>query len=61
MNRKNKKEISPWRASRQHYGPHHWHVEIRSSVIVCRQCKTKIAKWQRPESCPGCGAGSHLN
>jgi hypothetical protein len=37
--------------------PSHWHVRIRTNVIVCRGCGARIPKWQNPQFCPECGAG----
>ncbi len=44
------------KAKRFHKG-HHWHVEIRSSVIVCRACEAKIPKYTDPQFCPECSSG----
>ena len=46
------------RAARGHQGPNHWHVERRSSVIVCRPCGERIPAYLRPQQCPNCGAGA---
>jgi hypothetical protein len=51
------KDRTPVRAGRQHRGPGHWHVRIRTKVIVCRACGASIPKWQNPQFCPECGAG----
>ncbi len=51
------RNITRRRASRIHQGSGHWHVEKRSSVIVCRNCKENIPKWKNPQFCPACGAG----
>jgi rubrerythrin len=45
------------RARRKLQGKHSWHVDIRSSVIICQACGQKIPRSQRPPHCPGCGAG----
>jgi hypothetical protein len=45
------------KASRLHLGQHHWHVEIRSTVIICRACDAKIPRNLKPKWCPACGAG----
>jgi Zn finger protein HypA/HybF involved in hydrogenase expression len=45
------------KASRMHQGSGHWHVNVRSSVIVCGECEAKIPKNLRPAFCPECGAG----
>ena len=42
------------RAQRSHAGDNHWHVNKRSSVIVCKFCETKIPIWENPEYCPNC-------
>ena len=44
-------------AARRHQGPYHWHVDIRSSVIVCRACQAKVPKYLKPRWCPECGSG----
>jgi rubrerythrin len=46
------------RAQRRHQGGNHWHVELRSSVVVCRACGARIARRLAPKSCPRCGAGA---
>jgi rubrerythrin len=51
------KDRTRFKASRMHQGSGHWHVRVRSSVIVCGECEAKIPKSQRPEFCPECGAG----
>ena len=40
-----------------HQGHGHWHVRIRSKVIVCGNCEGHIPKHLNPEFCPECGAG----
>jgi len=45
------------RASRQHQGPNHWHVERRSTVIICGNCQAKIPVWKNPDYCPQCEQG----
>ena len=45
------------RASREHQGEGHWHVERRSSVIICGTCEARIPTWKKPEHCPDCGTG----
>lgn len=61
MSESNPKEaernITRKRASRTHQGPGHWHVEKRSTVIICGNCQAKIPKWKSPRFCPECGAG----
>jgi Zn finger protein HypA/HybF involved in hydrogenase expression len=47
------------KATRTHQGNGHWHVNVRSSVIVCGECNAKIPKNMRPGFCPECGAGRH--
>jgi len=51
------RNITRRRASRLHQGPGHWHVEKKSSVIVCGNCKAHIPKWKNPQFCPECGKG----
>jgi rubrerythrin len=55
--REDERNIIRKRASRMHQGLGHWHVEKRSSVIICRNCKTHIPKWKNPKYCPSCGDG----
>ena len=45
------------RASRNHQGPNHWHVERRSNVIICGNCEAKIPVWKDPQYCPECEEG----
>jgi Zn finger protein HypA/HybF involved in hydrogenase expression len=45
------------KAGRMHRGQGHWHVEVRSSVIVCGECEAQIPRELRPAFCPECGAG----
>ena len=45
------------RASREHQGPNHWHVERRSTVIICGHCEAKIPLWKNPQYCPECEEG----
>jgi rubrerythrin len=52
------KARTPLRAERRHRGPGHWHVRVRSKVVVCRACGANIPKWQDPQSCPECGSGN---
>ena len=42
------------RASRTHQGNKHWHVNKRSTVIVCKFCETKFPIWENPKYCPNC-------
>ena len=51
------KERTRFKATRAHQGRNHWHVDIRSSVIVCRACGAKIPKYLEPQFCPECGDG----
>ena len=44
-------------ASRMHQGPNHWHVERRSTVIICGNCEAKIPIWKNPDYCPECEEG----
>jgi len=46
------------RARRHHQGDGHWHVERRSSVIICCDCGARIPRRLKPPFCPECGAGS---
>ena len=46
------------RAARSHQGPNHWHVERRSSVLICQPCGERIPAYLRPQYCPNCGAGA---
>ena len=48
-------------AQRTHHGKNHWHVNKRSSVIVCKFCETKIPIWENPEFCPVCLDGRETN
>ena len=58
MNKKsNSKEKALKRARRAHQGDNHWHVNRRSSVIVCKFCETKIPIWKNPKYCPNCLEG----
>ena len=41
-------------AKRSHAGDNHWHVNKRSSVIICKFCETKISIWENPKYCPNC-------
>ena len=51
------KDITRRRAARTHQGPNHWHVERRSSVIICGHCEARIPTWKDPQYCPECEAG----
>ena len=55
--REDERNITRKRASRVHQGPGHWHVEKRTSVIICRNCQAKIPKWKNPQYCPECSEG----
>lgn len=55
--KEDERNITRKRASRRHQGPGHWHVEKRSTVIVCGNCQARIPKWKNPRSCPDCGDG----
>lgn len=48
------KEITRKRAARLHQGDGHWHVERRSTVIICRVCAEHIPTWKNPNHCPAC-------
>ena len=41
-------------AKRSHAGNNHWHINKRSTVIICKFCETKIPIWKDPEYCPNC-------
>ena len=45
------------RAGREHQGKGHWHVERRSTVIICGACEARIPIWKKPQYCPDCGTG----
>jgi len=45
------------RAARGHQGDQHWHVEKRSTVVICKNCDARIPLWKKPRFCPECGAG----
>ena len=47
-------EIAYKRARRTHQGKNHWHVNRRSSIIICKFCETKIPIWKKPKYCPNC-------
>ena len=51
------KERTRYKALRMHQGPGHWHVRIRSNVIVCGNCEARISKHLNPRFCPECGDG----
>ena len=55
--REDERNITRKRASRTHQGSGHWHVERRSTVIVCQNCEAHIPKWKNPKYCPECGEG----
>lgn len=55
------KNITRKRASRMHQGPGHWHVEKRSSVLICRNCQAKIPLWKKSQYCPQCLDGKDGN
>ena len=38
-------------------GDGHWHVEKRSTVLICKNCDARIPLWKKPKFCPDCGAG----
>ena len=42
------------RAKRTHQGNAHWHVNKRSTVLICKFCETKIPIWKNPKYCPNC-------
>jgi rubrerythrin len=46
------------RAHRRHQGSGHWHVEIRSTVVICRACGARVPRRLNPQSCPECGTGA---
>ena len=41
-------------AKRSHAGDNHWHVNKRTSIIICKFCETKIPIWKKPKYCPNC-------
>ena len=49
---------TPYRADRMHQGKGHWHVERRSSVVICRACRARILRSMRPTCCPERGASA---
>ncbi len=51
------KHSTRYNAARKHLGDGHWHVRIRTSVIVCGACEAAIPKSLKPKFCPVCGAG----
>ena len=51
------RRIAHYRAKRSHCGQNHWHVNKRSSVIICKKCNTKIPIWKNPQYCPVCFEG----
>ncbi|MEO6041189.1 MAG: hypothetical protein ABIP41_04750 [Croceibacterium sp.] len=51
------KDRTRFKATRMHQGPGHWHVRVRSNVIVCGNCAAKISKHLNPQFCPECGDG----
>jgi len=55
--REDEKNKTRRRASRAHQGPNHWHVETRSTVIICGHCEAKIPVWKKPKYCPECEQG----
>lgn len=55
--REDERNITRKRASRTHQGRGHWHVEKRSSVIVCGNCQARIPRWKNPQFCPECREG----
>jgi len=56
--KEDERNITRRRASRRHQGSGHWHVEKRSSAIICRNCDARIPKWKDPKYCPDFGIGS---
>jgi hypothetical protein len=51
------KDRTTLRAARGHRGHGHWHVRIRTNVIVCRACGASIPKSCNSQFCPECGSG----
>jgi len=47
-------------ATRTHAGNNHWHINKRTSVIVCKFCETKIPIWKNPKYCPNCLEGKEI-
>jgi len=56
---KDSKQRTGYRAGRKHQGNVHWHVEHRSTVIICGECKARIPRNAKPLFCPECGEGKH--
>jgi rubrerythrin len=56
--RQREKARTQTRARRRHQGDGHWHVERRSSVIICRDCGARIPRRLKPPFCPECAAGT---
>ena len=52
-------EASLW-ATRTHAGNNHWHINKRTSVIVCKFCETKISFWENPKYFPYCLEGKEF-
>jgi rubrerythrin len=46
------------RAQRGHRGGGHWHVTVRSSVVICRACGARVPRFLKPVVCPECGDGA---
>ena len=58
LNIKEKAKVKAYsRARKTHQGKNHWHVNKRSTVIVCKFCEAKIPIWKNPKYCPNCLEG----
>ena len=58
LNSKEKAKAKAYsRSKKSHQGKNNWHVNKRSSVIVCKFCETKIPMWKNPKYCPYCLEG----
>jgi hypothetical protein len=58
--RQREKARSRIRAQRLHQGRRHWHVNVRSTMIVCRACGANVPKHVNPQSCRECGSGNDI-
>lgn len=55
--KEDERNVTRRRAGRHHQGSGHWHVEKRSSVIICGNCQARIPRWKNPQFCPECDEG----
>ena len=58
VDRQREKARTRNRAQRGHRGGGHWHVNVRSSVIICRACGARVHRSVKPAACPECGDGA---